>query len=84
MAAVLYRCPDTGLNVQGWFADDGATSEGGSRSWHNLLPDPLGASPPWSRIFGALRSREAADTAIKAAKVRAARSKQRKRKNKLG
>ena len=57
------------------FAAHGATSEGGSRSWHNLLPDPLGASPPWSRIFGALRSREAADTAIKAAKVRAARSK---------
>ena len=28
MAAVLYRCPDTGLNVQGWFADDGAASEG--------------------------------------------------------
>jgi hypothetical protein len=28
MATALYRCPDTGLNVQGWFADDGATSEG--------------------------------------------------------
>ena len=49
------------------FAAHGATSEGGSRAWHNLLPDPLGASPPWSRIFGALRSREAADTAVKAA-----------------
>jgi hypothetical protein len=57
------------------FAAHGAASEGGSRSWHNLLPDPLGASPPWSRILGALRSREAADTAIKAAQIRAARSK---------
>jgi prophage tail gpP-like protein len=57
------------------FAAHGATSEGGSRAWHTLLPDPLGESPPWSRIFGALRSREAADTAIKAAQIRAARSK---------
>ena len=56
------------------FAAHGAASVGGSRSWHNLLPDPLGGSPAWSRIFGALRSREAADTAIKAAKIRAARS----------
>jgi hypothetical protein len=22
MAALLYRCPNTGLNVQGWVADD--------------------------------------------------------------
>jgi hypothetical protein len=22
MAAFLYRCPTTGLNVQGWFADE--------------------------------------------------------------
>jgi hypothetical protein len=22
MAPFLYRCPNTGLNVQGWFADD--------------------------------------------------------------
>ena len=28
MFTVLYRCPDTGLNVQGWFADDGAANEG--------------------------------------------------------
>jgi hypothetical protein len=28
MAAVLYRCPDTGLNVQGLLADDGAANEG--------------------------------------------------------
>jgi hypothetical protein len=28
MTTVLYRCPDTGLNVQGWFADDGAANEG--------------------------------------------------------
>jgi hypothetical protein len=28
MATVLYRCPDTGLNVQGWLADDGAANEG--------------------------------------------------------
>jgi hypothetical protein len=27
-AVVIYRCPDTGLNVQGWFADDGAANEG--------------------------------------------------------
>jgi hypothetical protein len=26
MATVLYRCPDTGLNVQGWLADDGAAN----------------------------------------------------------
>jgi hypothetical protein len=25
---LLYRCPDTGLNVQGWPADDGAANEG--------------------------------------------------------
>jgi hypothetical protein len=24
MAAFLYRCPNTGLNVQGWVADDPA------------------------------------------------------------
>lgn len=24
MAAFLYRCPNTGLNVQGWIADDPA------------------------------------------------------------
>jgi hypothetical protein len=28
MVAVLYRCPDTGLNVQGWLADDGAANRG--------------------------------------------------------
>ncbi len=22
MATIIYRCPNTGLNVQGWFADD--------------------------------------------------------------
>ncbi len=22
MATIIYRCPTTGLNVQGWFADD--------------------------------------------------------------
>jgi hypothetical protein len=28
MVTVLYRCSDTGLNVQGWGADDGAANEG--------------------------------------------------------
>ena len=28
MSAVLYRCPDTGLNVQGWLADDGYGERG--------------------------------------------------------
>jgi hypothetical protein len=27
MAAFLYRCPTTGLNVQGWFADEKTTYE---------------------------------------------------------
>jgi hypothetical protein len=27
MAAFLYRCPTTGLNVQGWFADEVGDNE---------------------------------------------------------
>ena len=27
MATIIYRCPNTGLNVQGWFADDPARAE---------------------------------------------------------
>ncbi|MGH6923189.1 MAG: hypothetical protein ACRED5_05410, partial [Propylenella sp.] len=57
------------------FAAHGATSEGGSGAWHNVLSDPLGAAPPWSRIFGAIRSRDAADMAAKAVAIRAARAK---------
>jgi len=26
MAALIYRCPNTGQNVQAWFADDGSES----------------------------------------------------------
>jgi hypothetical protein len=29
MAALIYRCPTTGLNVQAWFADDGSSANGG-------------------------------------------------------
>jgi hypothetical protein len=28
LAAILYRCPNTGLSVQGWFADDASADEG--------------------------------------------------------
>jgi hypothetical protein len=28
MAAFIYRCPNTGLNVQGWIADDPEKGEG--------------------------------------------------------
>ena len=28
MAAFIYRCPTTGGNVQGWFADDVSEDEG--------------------------------------------------------
>ncbi len=28
MAAFVYRCPNTGLNVQGWIADDPEKGEG--------------------------------------------------------
>ena len=28
MAAFIYRCPTTGRNVQGWFADDVSEDEG--------------------------------------------------------
>jgi hypothetical protein len=28
MAPLIYRCPTTGLNVQGWFADDPSMTEG--------------------------------------------------------
>jgi len=28
MATLIYRCPTTGRNVQGWFAEDDAASEG--------------------------------------------------------
>ncbi|MGA2311371.1 MAG: hypothetical protein ABSF87_03225 [Xanthobacteraceae bacterium] len=27
MATIIYRCPTTGLNVQGWFADDPARAD---------------------------------------------------------
>jgi hypothetical protein len=27
-ATCIYRCPATGLNVQGWFADDVSANEG--------------------------------------------------------
>ena len=27
MATIIYRCPTTGLNVQGWFADDSARAD---------------------------------------------------------
>jgi hypothetical protein len=27
MAAFIYRCPNTGLNVQGWIADDPTNGE---------------------------------------------------------
>ena len=27
MATIIYRCPTTGLNVQGWFADDPAHAD---------------------------------------------------------
>jgi len=26
MATILYRCPNTGLQVQGWFADNGSAN----------------------------------------------------------
>jgi len=29
MAAFLFRCPNTGLHVQGWVADDGSEDAGG-------------------------------------------------------
>ena len=28
MAAFIYRCPNTGMNVQGWVADDPTEGEG--------------------------------------------------------
>jgi hypothetical protein len=28
MAAVIYRCPTTGLNVQAWFADSPSDNDG--------------------------------------------------------
>jgi hypothetical protein len=28
MAMIVFRCPSTGMNVQGWFADDGSESGG--------------------------------------------------------
>jgi hypothetical protein len=28
MAAVLYRCPATGVKVQAWFADDASANDG--------------------------------------------------------
>jgi len=72
---IAWRATERGETPAPGFAAHGATSEAGSSAWHNLLADPLGASPPWSRIVGALRSRDAADMAAKAAAVRAARSK---------
>lgn len=27
MASIIFRCPATGLNVQGWFADDPAYAD---------------------------------------------------------
>ncbi len=27
MASLIYRCPATGLNVQGWIADDGSADD---------------------------------------------------------
>jgi hypothetical protein len=27
-ATCIYRCPTTGLNVQGWFAEDASANEG--------------------------------------------------------
>ena len=35
MAAFIYRCPNTGMNVQGWVADD--PSEGESETYQAVL-----------------------------------------------
>jgi hypothetical protein len=35
MAPFLYRCPNAGLHVQGWIADD--TSGSGSETYESLL-----------------------------------------------
>jgi hypothetical protein len=35
MGATLFRCPNTGLSVQGWFADDG--SENGSNGTYEMV-----------------------------------------------
>jgi hypothetical protein len=28
MATIVFRCPNTGVQVQGWFADDGSENDG--------------------------------------------------------
>jgi len=57
------------------FAAYGASSEAGAQNWHFVLPDPLGQAAQTGRVPGAVRSREAAEAASKAAATRAARAK---------
>jgi hypothetical protein len=35
MSNIIYRCPTTGLNVQGWFADDPASANVGDSARAN-------------------------------------------------
>ena len=46
MAPFIYRCPNTGMNVQGWVADDPTEREGATYAdpLHDLHAGPLGRS----------------------------------------
>lgn len=55
-------------------APHGAGSEEGSDRWHWLLNDPVGADADQTRIVGALRARDGADTATAALAARAERA----------
>jgi hypothetical protein len=37
MRTVIYRCPRTGLNVQGWFADEAFAPEDGTHATYESL-----------------------------------------------
>ena len=37
MATIIYRCPTTGLNVQGWFADDPARADADDDTYESLI-----------------------------------------------
>jgi hypothetical protein len=44
MATFVYRCPTTGLNVQGWFADDPSEHEG--EVYETITEGPMLRWPP--------------------------------------
>ena len=65
MVTFIYRCPSTGLNVQGWIADDGSANENEAyqaltclacRQTHLVNPTTrkvLSADDEWAASVGA-------------------------------